>query len=109
MTYYLYRKPDGRPDISQHELPPEMIPGYTLVRTTKDKPDVYGKRFNDQNELVRDSDVPEYVEQRRAAYPSTVDQLDALWHAMDDGVLPIVEPFYSDIKAVKEQYPKPSN
>jgi hypothetical protein len=32
-----------------------------------------------------------------------------LWHAMDDGLIPKIEPMYSEIKAVKEQYPKPSN
>lgn len=46
---------------------------------------------------------------RRDAYPSVGAQLDWLWHAMNDGTLPRVEPFYSEIKAVKERYPKPSN
>lgn len=49
-----------------------------------------------------------YVKQRQAAYPSAGDQLDMLWHAMNSGVLPIVEPFYSNILAIKNQYPKPS-
>ncbi|CAB4155107.1 hypothetical protein UFOVP653_74 [uncultured Caudovirales phage] len=46
---------------------------------------------------------------RRDAYPAVGAQLDWLWHAMNDGTLPRVEPFYSEIKAVKERYPKPSN
>lgn len=49
-----------------------------------------------------------YVKQRLNAYPALGDQLDMFWHAMHTGVLPIIEPFYSDILAVKEQYPKPS-
>lgn len=48
-----------------------------------------------------------YVAQRLAAYPGVGDQLDMLWHAMDDGTLPKVEPFYSQIKLVKDTYPKP--
>lgn len=50
-----------------------------------------------------------YDKQRAAAYPSVGAQLDALWHAMKNGTLPKIEPFYSDILAVKQQFPKPSN
>ena len=32
---------------------------------------------------------------------------DMLWHAMDDGLIPKIEPLYSEIKAVKDKYPKP--
>lgn len=51
----------------------------------------------------------DYRVQRRNRYPSTSEQLDMLWHAMDDGALPRVEPFYGRIKAVKDQHPKPAN
>lgn len=43
---------------------------------------------------------------RQRAYPSIGDQLDMIWHAMDDNIIPRVEPFYSQIKAVKDQFPK---
>ncbi|WP_252090584.1 hypothetical protein [Pseudomonas sp. MWU13-3659] len=46
---------------------------------------------------------------RAADYPSMADQLDALWHAMDSGQLPVVDAFYSSIKRVKEKYPKPES
>ena len=46
--------------------------------------------------------------ERRALFPPIGDQLDMLWHAMDDDTLPKVEPFYSTIKAVKNAVPKPS-
>jgi hypothetical protein len=48
-----------------------------------------------------------YAKQRQNAYPSLGDQMDMLWHAMDDNIIPRVEPFYTDILNVKEQYPKP--
>lgn len=48
----------------------------------------------------------DHQEVRAAAYPSVEDQLDMLWHAMDQGTAPKVEPFYSRIKEVKEYYPK---
>jgi hypothetical protein len=50
-----------------------------------------------------------YQVRRRQDYPSTGEQLDALWHAMEEGLLPKVEPFFSDIAAVKARHPKQSN
>jgi hypothetical protein len=43
---------------------------------------------------------------RRDEYMPIGDQLDALWHAMDDGTLPKIEPIYSTHKAVKEKHKK---
>jgi len=48
-----------------------------------------------------------YRENRVKAYLPVGDQLDAIWHAMDEGVLPKVEPMYSHNKNVKAQWPKP--
>lgn len=49
---------------------------------------------------------PNYVDYRRAEYPTPGEQMDMLWHAMNNGSMPKVEPFYSEIKAVKDKYPK---
>jgi len=49
-----------------------------------------------------------YKDKRRAAYPPIGDQLDALFHAMEVGVLPQVTDFYDKILAVKETYPAPT-
>ena len=43
---------------------------------------------------------------RKAEYPPVAEQLDMLWHAMDQGQLPKAEPFYSNIKRIKDKYPK---
>lgn len=51
----------------------------------------------------------DYRQVRQANYPKLGDQLDALWHAMDQGILPKIEPMYSEILAVKQAIPKPSN
>ena len=48
----------------------------------------------------------EYRRLRAVSYPKVTDQLDALWHAMDQGKLTKIEEFYDPIKAVKERYPK---
>ena len=47
-----------------------------------------------------------YRQSRAVSYPSVEDQLDALWHAMDEGTMPKIEPMYSDIKATKDAFPK---
>lgn len=41
---------------------------------------------------------------KRAEYMPIGDQLDAIWHAMDDGILPKVEPLYTNHKLVKDKY-----
>lgn len=43
---------------------------------------------------------------RAAEYPPIEEQMDALWHAMDRGDIAKVEPMYSQIKAVKDKFPK---
>lgn len=105
MTYYLYIQPDGLPDVTTHPLDLALFPGHRLLSSSEVEPDVRGKRYVD-GRWVRASGEPQYVEQRRVNYPAVGDQLDALWHAMNKGLIPVVEPFYSDIKRVKERYPR---
>ena len=47
-----------------------------------------------------------YKYQRVAKYPSIGDQLDMLWHAIDNGTLNKTSDFYTAIKAVKDAHPK---
>jgi len=47
-----------------------------------------------------------YSQARRLAYPRVEEQLDMLWHAMDDDPAARIEPFYSVIKMVKDAHPK---
>jgi len=46
------------------------------------------------------------IAQRARAYRPIQDQLDALWHAMDKGILPMVPAFYDPNAEVKNKYPK---
>lgn len=50
--------------------------------------------------------VEDYRKLRRNAYPTVQEQLDALWHAMENDKMKKAEPFYSMIKAVKDKYSK---
>ena len=49
----------------------------------------------------------DYAQRRVMEYPSVQEQLDMLWHGMNDGLVEKTEPFYSSIKAVKDKYPRP--
>jgi len=39
-------------------------------------------------------------------YPSITDQLDMLWHAMDNNEIPRANTFYTAIQTVKNAHPK---
>lgn len=45
-------------------------------------------------------------EHRKAAYPPLEEQLDMLWHAMDQGEIPPAREWYETIKRIKENAPK---
>ena len=54
-------------------------------------------------------DNEEYSRNRKAAYPQIGDQLDMLWHAIDDNATLKTRyaDFHTAIKAVKDANPKP--
>ena len=60
------------------------------------------------NEMANEPEQSKYAEQRRNAYPEIGDQLDMLWHSIDQD--PQLKSkyfdFYETIKAVKVKYPK---
>ncbi len=68
-----------------------------------------GKRYKIvDGELAIDDAEPEkmYYDARASEYPAITNQLDALWHAMNTGLLPQVPGFYDVIKDIKDKYPK---
>ena len=60
------------------------------------------------NEMANEPEQSAYAEQRRNAYPPIGDQLDMLWHSIDQN--PELKQkyfdFYEAIKQVKVKYPK---
>ena len=57
-------------------------------------------------ELQTAYDALEYQRQRQPEYPAIGEQLDLLWHAIDDGTLDKTSDFYTSLKATKDKYPK---
>lgn len=58
------------------------------------------------NRLVQEDNSLNYQRLRKVEYPSIGDQLDMLWHSMDENETTKIEPFYSSIKTIKDKYPK---
>ena len=60
------------------------------------------------NQMANEPEQSNYAQQRRNAYPNIGDQLDMLWHSIDQD--PQLKSkyfnFYEAIKAVKVKYPK---
>jgi len=48
----------------------------------------------------------DYRKCRARSYPAIEDQLDMLWHAMNQNPQARLEPFFSTIKAIKDRFPK---
>jgi len=51
-------------------------------------------------------DTRTWVDFRRESYPPITDQLDMLWHAIDEGIDLKQSDFYTGNKAVKDAHPK---
>ena len=60
------------------------------------------------NEMANEPEQSKYAEQRRNAYPEIGDQLDMLWHSIDQDaeLKQKYFDFYQAIKSVKVKYPK---
>lgn len=50
--------------------------------------------------------VNEYKESRRRKYPGLDEQLDLLWHDINNGTLDATGQFYQTLLQVKEEFPK---
>ena len=60
------------------------------------------------NEMANEPEQSKYAQQRRNAYPAIGDQLDMLWHSIDQDaeLKQKYFDFYQAIKSVKVKYPK---
>ncbi|BAQ88573.1 hypothetical protein [uncultured Mediterranean phage uvMED] len=60
------------------------------------------------NEMANEPEQSDYAQQRRNSYPKIGDQLDMLWHSIDQNPSLKSEyfEFYEAIKAVKVKHPK---
>lgn len=70
-------------------------------------PDIIEIR-NKANEIKANINDTKYQRDRASEYPSITDQLDMLWHMMDDETIPGKNSeWYNTILLIKQQFPKP--
>ena len=62
-----------------------------------------------ENELARqlDEEANGYKTARQMEYPALAEQFDKLWHDMNNGTLDNTGAFYTALKTVKDDNPKP--
>lgn len=66
--------------------------------------------INDEELIRRANEIAqkqEYKNLRKQKYPQLSEQLDMLWHSIEQGSLNKDSEFYKAIKAVKDEFPKP--
>lgn len=61
---------------------------------------------DDKLVLINVEQPSDYQTMRRFNYPEIGEQLDLLWHAIDEGKLDKTSDFYLRLKAVKDEFPK---
>ena len=59
-------------------------------------------------EVQAELDAKAYQTLRQYQYPKIEEQLDMLWHAIDNGTLDKTSDFYTTLKQVKDDNPKPT-
>lgn len=111
MSNVLYKTPNGEIVSFGYELPEAVArsSNLTILPIAVPFEDIRKFVVTGNDNLVEVEQEPEWATRRRKSYPSVGEQMDMLWHAMNEGALPKVEPFFSEIKSVKENYPKPTN
>ena len=59
------------------------------------------------NAKIAEITVPEYKIARQREYPDITEQFDKLWHDINNGTLDNTGAFYTALKTVKDDNPKP--
>ena len=107
---YLYFQESGRLHVRTKTLDPKLAEDYPNPIAVSDDYDIMtdgdgaieegmpNKREKTRSEIEADIS---YVDKRVSEYPSVVDQLDKIYH---EGI----DSWKTDIKAIKDKYPKES-
>ena len=93
------------------ELYPNVVSIYDNPDGTRESYDSDGNLVDvDYEKVNKEYDSKQYQRDRAEAYPELKEQLDLLWHAIDDGKFNVKSKdtdFYKKLKAVKDANPKP--
>lgn len=67
----------------------------------------YTEKINNLAAILDDEAQNGYKTDRQAAYPALAEQFDKLWHDINNGTLDNTGAFYTALKTVKDDNPKP--
>ena len=85
-----------------------LYPNVTQIHDQKGAFDVNGNLVTiDMDAVNAWVDPDAYKFSRASEYPSIGEQLDMLWHAIDTETLDKTSDFYTSLKQVKDNNPKP--
>ena len=93
---------DGLYDWSYNEETVDGVTTYTAV-----KGDLTPIDEELKSALEADIIATQHQRDRMPEYPNKEEQLDMLWHAIDEGTLDKTSDFYTELKSVKDAHPKP--
>jgi hypothetical protein len=88
-----------------HKAIYKLYPNAVTVDDTAGVFDAQGNKIEIDMDAVNSWVDPEAYKTARK-YPSITDQLDMLWHAMDNNEIPRANTFYTAIQTVKNAHPK---
>ena len=116
MKYVMINKEQKRiVNICNRRTTEELAPGYEILTVQDDFPMFYileDKETGQTAEMTISYDEfikrrnENYIAKRVAEYPAVEEQLDMLWHGMNEEKVGRIEPFYSAIKKIKQDNPK---
>jgi len=81
---------------------------YTLVDGEAVKGDPWTVSDEDAAMIEADRLANVHVQPRMLAYPNVKEQLDMLFHDIENGTLDTSGEFYTSLRAVKDAHPKPA-
>lgn len=85
----------------------KIVNGETIPLTKEELSQKAAKEKEWQQKITDYEANEKYKDDRVKEYPDIKEQLDMIWHAMDQGQMPKAFEWYYAVKNIKDKYPKP--
>ena len=89
------------------EVGPGVEDGVRIELSDEEKEAIKNSWAEDIRARQLDEEANGYKVARKAAYPALAEQFDKLWHDINNGTLDNTGAFYTALKTVKDDNPKP--
>ena len=85
----------------------KVVDGVQIDLTSEEVDAILNEWTDNEHAKQVDEDANGYKTDRQAAYPALTEQFDKLWHDINNGTLDNTGAFYTALKTVKDDNPKP--